>query len=243
MNQAELDMKRVSRRSFLWAGAAVIGGVTGVRALAGATKRADGDIPNPFRRGLETNEAVAKRVFDQHAHVPTFKPSDVTELRVNGTEGLPDEFDPQEWEMTLKGLGAERTMKLDDLKRLPRAEQITQFCCIEGWSAIQSWAGVRLIDVIREYSPKELPEYVSMTTADGGYYVGLDRAAATHPQTLLAYERNGQPLEVEHGGPVRLVIPVKYGVKNLKRVGVIEFTDERPADYWGERGYDWFAGL
>jgi DMSO/TMAO reductase YedYZ molybdopterin-dependent catalytic subunit len=64
-----------------------------------------------------------------------------------------------------------------------------------------------------------------------------------HPQTLLAYEQNGKPLTDEHGSPLRLVIPVKYGIKNIKRVGRIEYTNDRPADYWAEEGYDWFAGL
>jgi DMSO/TMAO reductase YedYZ molybdopterin-dependent catalytic subunit len=54
---------------------------------------------------------------------------------------------------------------------------------------------------------------------------------------------NGKPLESLHGAPLRLVIPVKYGIKNIKRIGSIEYTDTRPADYWAERGYDWYAGL
>ena len=66
--------------------------------------------------------------------------------------------------------------------------------------------------------------------------------SALHPQTLLAYEQNGKPLAEEHGAPLRLVIPVKYGIKNIKRIGKIEYTNERPADYWAEEGYDWFAG-
>jgi hypothetical protein len=74
------------------------------------------------------------------------------------------------------------------------------------------------------------------------YYVGLDIASALHPQTLLCYEMNGQPLTPQHGAPLRLVIPVKFGIKNLKRIGTIRFTDVRPADYWAERGYDWYAG-
>ena len=67
--------------------------------------------------------------------------------------------------------------------------------------------------------------------------------AAFHPQTLLCYEMNGEPLDTQHGALLRLVIPVKYGIKNIKRIGTIRFTDERPADYWAERGYDWYAGL
>jgi DMSO/TMAO reductase YedYZ molybdopterin-dependent catalytic subunit len=64
-----------------------------------------------------------------------------------------------------------------------------------------------------------------------------------HPQTLLCYEMNGQPLQTQHGAPLRLVVPVKYGIKNLKRIGRIDFSDSRPKDYWAERGYDWYAGF
>ncbi len=53
---------------------------------------------------------------------------------------------------------------------------------------------------------------------------------------------NGEPLQPEHGAPLRLVIPVKYGIKSIKRIGSIHFTDKRPDDYWAERGYDWYAG-
>ena len=88
----------------------------------------------------------------------------------------------------------------------------------------------------------DLPEYVSMETPDGAYYVGLDMASALHPQTLLCYEMNGKPLTADHGAPLRLAIPVKYGIKNIKNIGKIKFTDERPKDYWAELGYDWYAG-
>ncbi len=67
-------------------------------------------------------------------------------------------------------------------------------------------------------------------------------ASALHPQTLLAYEMAGSALTLEHGAPLRLVTPVKYGIKSIKRIGTIRFTNDRPADYWAERGYDWYAG-
>ncbi len=90
--------------------------------------------------------------------------------------------------------------------------------------------------------PEDLVGYVSLETEDGGYYVGLDMESALHPQTLLCYEMNGKPLTAPHGAPLRLAIPVKYGIKNIKRIGTIRFTDRRPPDYWAERGYDWYAG-
>ncbi|HZO89952.1 MAG TPA: molybdopterin-dependent oxidoreductase [Chthonomonadaceae bacterium] len=138
-------------------------------------------------------------------------------------------------------------LTLADIQRLPRVEMVTELKCIEGWSTIVRWAGARFADFVAHYplartDSGELPAYVALETPDGGYYVGLDMESALHPQTLLCYEMNGKPLPLEHGGPLRLVIPVKYGIKNLKRIGTIRFTDSRPRDYWAEQGYDWYAG-
>ena len=69
---------------------------------------------------------------------------------------------------------------------------------------------------------------VGMKTPDEEYYVSIDMPSAMHPQTLLAYEMNGAPLTVPHGAPLRLVMPVKYGIKNIKQIGSIEYTDARP---------------
>jgi DMSO/TMAO reductase YedYZ molybdopterin-dependent catalytic subunit len=88
----------------------------------------------------------------------------------------------------------------------------------------------------------DLLGYAALETPDREYYVGLDMASSLHSQTLVCYEMDGRPLTPQHGAPLRLVIPVKYGIKSLKRLGTIRFTDERPADYWAGRGYDWYAG-
>jgi DMSO/TMAO reductase YedYZ molybdopterin-dependent catalytic subunit len=130
------------------------------------------------------------------------------------------------------------------LRQLPRLEQITQLNCIEGWTVIVQWAGARFSDFTAAYAPESRDaKYVAMETPDEEYYVGLDAPSALHPQTLLCYEMNGAELTGAHGAPLRLVIPVKYGVKNLKRIGKITYTNERPDDYWAEEGYDWYAGL
>jgi DMSO/TMAO reductase YedYZ molybdopterin-dependent catalytic subunit len=75
------------------------------------------------------------------------------------------------------------------------------------------------------------------------YFVGLDMPSLVHPQTILCEKINNVPLTQEHGAPLRLMLTVKYGYKNIKRVGLIRFQDERPPDYWVTRGYDWYAGL
>ncbi len=146
-------------------------------------------------------------------------------------------------------------LSLDDIKSLPRVEMTTELKCIEGWSVIVNWAGARFSNFIARFLPAtrngsqpdinragDFVRYVSLITPDGGYYVGMDMPSILHPQTLLVYEMNGAPLTLAHGAPLRLVTPTKYGIKQIKRIGRISYTDERPADYWGERGYDWYSG-
>ena len=134
-------------------------------------------------------------------------------------------------------------LSLDEIKSLPRAEMTTELKCIEGWSIIVNWVGVRFSDFVAKFAPPENTQYVSLVTPDRGYYVGWDMPSILHPQTLLAYEMNGQSLTPEHGAPLRLVTATKYGIKQIKRIGRIEFTNERPRDYWAEQGYDWYSGL
>ena len=85
--------------------------------------------------------------------------------------------------------------------------------------------------------------YAGLITPDKKYYVGIDIASMMHPQTLLCYEMNGKPLPLKHGYPLRLMIPVKYGIKSLKRIGTLFFSNTPPPDYWYERGYDYYSGL
>jgi hypothetical protein len=138
-------------------------------------------------------------------------------------------------------------LTLDDLRQLPRVEFVTEFKCIEGWSSITQWAGVRLVDLLDLYPPAKIngrdPRYIYMETPDGNYYGGYDLAAARHPQSLLVMEMGGHPLTQEHGAPLRLHMPIKYGYKQLKRVGLIAYMDTKPDDYWTKLGYDWYAGL
>jgi len=138
-------------------------------------------------------------------------------------------------------------LTMDDLMKLPRVELITEFKCIEGWSSITQWGGVRLRDLIEAYPPEKVkgrePRYVYMETPNGNYYGGYDMAAARHPQSLLVMEMGGQPLTQEHGAPLRLHMPIKYGYKQLKRVGLIAYMNAKPDDYWTKLGYDWYAGI
>ncbi len=139
-------------------------------------------------------------------------------------------------------------LTLEDITgKLPRHELVTQFKCIEGWSQIVHFAGVRMADFLNLYPPALIdgkpPRYVYMETPDGDYYCGYDMHVMRHPQTLLATEMMGQPLTQSHGAPLRLFMPTKYGYKQIKRIGLIAYTNDRPDDYWTKLGYDWYAGL
>jgi hypothetical protein len=138
-------------------------------------------------------------------------------------------------------------LTMDDLLKLPRHELVTQFKCIEGWSEIVHWAGVRMADFMEAYPPALIdgsePKYVYMETPDGDYYTGYDLNVCRHPQTLLVTEMMGAPLMQYHGAPLRLHMPTKYGYKQIKRIGLISYTNRKPDDYWTKLGYDWYAGL
>jgi hypothetical protein len=138
-------------------------------------------------------------------------------------------------------------LTMDDLKQLPRVEFVTEFKCIEGWSNRTHWAGVRLRDLLDLHPPAQVngrePRYVYMETPDGNFYGGYNMAAARHPQSLLVMEMDGAALTQSHGAPLRLHMPIKYGYKQLKRIGLIAYMDTRPDDYWTKLGYDWYAGL
>jgi DMSO/TMAO reductase YedYZ molybdopterin-dependent catalytic subunit len=238
--EAKRELKRLTRRGFVTLSAGAVAGLAAWEWL-GRRTRLDG-LSWPLRRMLETNESLARAYFSKSRMSPMFHGSDVTRVRINGRLGLTTPLDPDAWRLRIEGAEAPVSVTLDEIKALPRRSMITELRCIEGWSIIVQWTGARLSDLMARYPPVQTPEYVALETPDRAYYVGLDVESALHPQTLLAYEINGNPLPIEHGAPLRLAIPVKYGIKNIKRIGTLRYTAVRPADFWGERGYDWYAG-
>lgn len=243
--KARHELGKKSRRGFLIGGLAAVGAVGGYEWLRSA--KPENGVPWPERRVLEANGKLSHGYLSDRHLMPTYSLGELTPLKANGDIGLDQEIDPSKWSLTVttNSGGPNLSLLLRDIQSLPRVEMITQFCCIEGWSTISHWAGARFSDFTKKFYPpgRALMKYVSMSTPDEEYYVGLDMKSALHPQTLLAYEYSGKPLTPDHGAPLRLIIPVKYGIKNLKRIGAIEYTDSKPDDYWAEQGYDWFAGL
>jgi DMSO/TMAO reductase YedYZ molybdopterin-dependent catalytic subunit len=255
VHDAEREMRRLTRRSFAVGGAAALVGLGGWYWLR--TREREGEIPWPLRRVLDWNGRLGQAYFKETRLAPTFSVDSARDPRINGKIGMERRFDPADWRLQVENAGKPvRQFSLGDILALPRVDMVTELKCIEGWSEIVHWAGARFSDLLRVYrvgtrsgkpadppaSPDDLFPYVQLETPGGGYYVGLEMASALHPQTLLCYEMNGQFLTMHHGAPLRLVTTIKYGIKSIKRIGRIRFLDERPADFWADRGYDWYAG-
>jgi len=201
----------------------------------------------PLRKVLNYNEDVFNNFLSNNHLAKTFPVSSaVKKVRVNGNIGMSKDFDPTTWKLkVIKNPGDTLIVTIDEIKSLPKTDLVFDFKCIEGWSQVTHWAGVTFADFAKKYGLSEQiqKKYAGLITPDKRYYVGIDMPSMLHPQTLLCYEMNGKPLPMNQGYPLRLIIPVKYGIKHLKRIASISFSNERPPDYWYERGYDYYSGL
>jgi DMSO/TMAO reductase YedYZ molybdopterin-dependent catalytic subunit len=254
---AEREMRRLARRSFITGAGAALAGLGAWRYLTTASLE-DG-LPWPLRRVLRFNQGLAETLYSSARLAPTFPDKSVQgPARTNGLLGLDGEINAAAWKLRIQheSRGAEQALRLDSIQGLPHIDLVTELKCVEGWSQVMHFGGVRFLDFVTWFrlatrsgrapdpvgNSQDLYRYVYLATPDEDYYVGLDMASALHPQTLLCDMMNGQPLTGQHGAPLRLYLAVKYGYKSLKRVALIRFQDEQPRDYWADRGYDWYAG-
>jgi DMSO/TMAO reductase YedYZ molybdopterin-dependent catalytic subunit len=236
------ELKRLSRRSFLWAGAGVAGSLSALSLFNHKAKDDGTGIKQVFRTAHLTNEALAQTLVSGRS-APEFAASQAIEPR-NNYHGNTPEVDLGAWRLS----HGEGMISLEELKTLPEVSLTTELKCVEGWSAIVTWTGCRFVDFAKKYPPVQGSKYVALRSEPAGfeddwYYVGLDIESALHPQTLLAWGMNGEPLTAEHGAPLRLAIPIKYGIKNIKLITHLSYEKARPKDYWAEQGYDYYAGL
>jgi DMSO/TMAO reductase YedYZ molybdopterin-dependent catalytic subunit len=207
-----------------------------------------------LNQALRIDDDVAEALYSGDRSVPTYTKSQITPLRNNYNGATPDPGYISGWNLTLDGLASGRSISLDIRNLMTRFsvhEQITRLVCVEGWSAIAWWSGLRFDDLLRAYAPRSEAKWVRVESsvnldASGNpdpYFISLDLATARHPQTLLATHFNGQPLTVDHGAPLRLLVPVKLGLKNVKAITKITYVAEEPRDYWAERGYSRYDGI
>ncbi len=245
------QLGRMTRRGLAIGGSAILAGLAARRWLF--AQPTEGDVIWPLRRTFQLDERISRATFDPSRLAPTFDPAKARMPRTNGRYGLDLDLVPDldAYRLKVEGPGGSRSFTLAEIKALPKHEMTTELKCIEGWSTIVHWGGARLADLaartgLASRDPARplagACDFASLESPGRAYYVGLEILAALHPQTLLCYEMEGAPLTPNHGAPLRLAIPLKYGIKSIKNLASIRFTDRRPADFWADRGYDWYSG-
>jgi DMSO/TMAO reductase YedYZ molybdopterin-dependent catalytic subunit len=214
----------------------------------------DGRRQKAMQGVLTFDDDVAEALYSPTRHVRAYTKRDVTPLRNNYNGRTPSPAYLDSWKLTISGLqsGSDAVLTRDDLHTVaPMHEQVTRLCCVEGWSAIAWWSGIRFADLLRAYPPADGMRWAALESSvnlDGRgnpdpYYVSIDLDTAKHPQALLATHHNGAPLHTDHGAPLRLVVPMKLGLKNIKAITRIAYVRDEPRDYWAERGYSRYDGL
>ena len=192
------------------------------------------------------NDNVQAMLFDPNKLAPTYPASmilrppkfnayyDVMNVKpVNGAT----------WRLELSGLIADkRAWTLPQLQALPQSSMVIKHICVEGWSYIGGWSGVRLRTFLEHIGADLRAKYVAFKTADD-YPSSIDMASALHPQTILAVQYGGDTLADPFGYPLRLRMSTKLGYKNPKWVTAIEVTNTYPGGYWEEKGFPWFGGI
>jgi DMSO/TMAO reductase YedYZ molybdopterin-dependent catalytic subunit len=207
-----------------------------------------------LNKALRLDDDVSTALYSQHHLVPTYTKSQITPLKNNYNGATPDPAYIPGWRLTLAGLSSGLAVSLDIETLLARhriQDQVTRLVCVEGWSAIAWWSGLRFDDLLHAYPPVSQAKWAHIESsvnldANGNpdpYFVSIDLLTAQHPQTLLATHLNGKPLTVEHGAPLRLLVPMKLGLKNIKAITRITYAKDEPPDYWAERGYSRDDGI
>ena len=193
------------------------------------------------------NQSFEELLVKPQQLIPEFPTSsiDPKALLINTYQSTP-EIDLDDYRLTIDGeVKHPIQLSLAQLQQLPHSSMVIQHVCVEGWAAIVQWGGVRLRELAAMVQPQPSARYAIFQSADE-YYESWDLASALHPQTMLADRKNGAPLPIENGAPLRLASPIKLGYKQSKWVTQVTFSSQIPngkKGYWEDKGYEWFGGV
>jgi DMSO/TMAO reductase YedYZ molybdopterin-dependent catalytic subunit len=217
----------------------------GLALLSGCDLTDDKSINTMLRRVSTLNDGAQALLFDPRKPAPTYPESMLTRpFPFNAYYDIDQvpEVDAQTYRLEVGGLvKGKRIWTLDELRALQQRSQVTRHICIEGWSAIGKWGGVRFADFLMLAGADTGAKYVAFHCADN-YWTSIDMPTALHPQTLLALTYDGNVLPPKYGFPMKLRMPTKLGYKNPKHIVAITVTNEFPGGYWENQGYNWFGG-
>ncbi|HUH92879.1 MAG TPA: molybdopterin-binding protein [Casimicrobiaceae bacterium] len=250
------------RRRLLLRGASALAAL----ALSGCDALSRSDwFPRVLSSAEKLNRGAQRLVAPRRAMAQEFTPADLSpQFRSNGT-AMPQNAAYQalaaggfaDYRLEVGGLVQRpASFSLTELRALPSRTQITRHDCVEGWSAIGKWKGARLSALLESVGAQPAARYVMFYCADPmeddgtePYYESIDMDDAMHPQTLLAYDLNDQPLPIKNGAPIRLRVERQLGYKHAKYVLRLELVESFApirggmGGYWEDQGYEWYAGI
>ena len=241
-----------------------LGAGAGTFALSGCDRISDAPaVQRVLGLGQGLTMRAQRLVTDRTALAPEFAAADMSPVfRTNGNimpasdtyqAHAADRF--ADWKLTVDGLvDRPLALSLNQLQRMPARTQITRHDCVEGWSAIGQWTGVPLKLLLDGAGVRRGARYAVFHCADDfdgtSYYESIDLIDAYHPQTILAWAMNGQPLAVGHGAPLRLRVERQLGYKQAKYVMRVQLVDrlagigDGKGGYWEDSAdYQWYAGI
>jgi DMSO/TMAO reductase YedYZ molybdopterin-dependent catalytic subunit len=222
----------------------LIGGLAAASFLAGCD--ASHPVTAFLRWMLRFNEHFESFIFSPSRLAPETPENELTPEQTFPSYFISDvmPFPPDAWSLKVGGMVARPGIfTFDQLKAMPRTAMRVRHHCVEGWSAVAAWHGLRLSELARAVGVDRRVRYVEFRSFDANYWSSWDLGSALHPQTLLAYGMNGHDLHPDHGAPLRVYSAVKLGYKNVKYLTEVNFLPNRTGGYWEDQGYDWFAGV
>jgi len=197
-------------------------------------------------RMSDFNDRVQAWLFDPNKLAREYPPSAITRpfpFNAFYPRDKAPTVDPGDFKLEISGLAeSKQPWTVEQLHRLPRFTQITRHICIEGWSAIGKWSGIRFSDFLALIGADTTAKYVTFRCEDN-YITSLDMPTCLHPQTQLTFWFDDEVLPRDYGFPMKLRVPTKLGFKNPKHIGEIEIGNDYNGGYWETYGYNWFSGL
>jgi len=213
----EEEPRRYGRRLFL---ATVVGGVSSLYWGKAAWDHVAGVVSPVAEAIAPIIPSSGWRIYTISGNMPT--------------------FDRATWRLKIGGfVDQPLSLTYDELRALPRVDQVSTFHCVTGWTVKNvHWGGVRIHDVLAAAKPQGTGRALEFVSMEVPYVDYLTLGQASLHDVMLAYEMDGKPLAREHGAPVRVVIPDMYGYKGVKWVERITLGADAEPGYWEQRGYD-----
>ena len=234
-------IEKIERRLFLKQSLSL----GGLALLSGCELTEDDGVQRMLMSMSRWNDRAQGWLFNPNKLAPEYPESAITKpFPFNAFYGEDEieEVDANSYKLELAGLIREKKpWSLPELHALPQISQITRHICVEGWSAIGKWGGVRFSAFLERIGADTSAKYVGFKCVDD-YYSSIDMATALHPQTVLALRFADQVLPPKYGFPMKLRIPTKLGFKNPKHIMAMFVTNTYPGGYWEDKGYNWFSG-